>query len=171
LRQFHLDRDLKLAREKTAADLDARDANLKPFTGHGGKLILYHGWNDPAIPARGTVEYFENVRQALGSEAAAEAVRLYMVPGMQHCGGGPGATEFGETAAAGRGDTDHDVFTALEQWVEAGEAPGSITAVHYSEEKSRHGEEFSRPLCPYPAAAKYIKGDPADAKSFACVQP
>jgi len=87
-----------------------------------------------------------------------------MVAGMQHCGGGPGATEFGASGGSGSGDAEHDVFTALEQWVEVGKAPGTIVAV-------RHGADgFTRPLCVYPAVAKYVKGDTTDAKSFVCVR-
>lgn len=161
LTSFELDRDYQKATEKTGQALNAVDTNLKPFTAHGGKLILYHGWNDPAIPGQGTVAYYDAVAGALGSKAAAEAVRLYMVPGMLHCGGGPGATEFGEDDAP-RGDAEHDVFTALEQWVEAGKAPGTLVA---------KGAVGTRPICVYPAAAKYLGGDTKDAKSFACVAP
>ena len=164
LKSFSVDKDLAAAREKTGAAVDARDMNLKVFTGRGGKLILYHGWNDPGIPAKMSIEYFDGLKQTMGATATDAAVRLYMVPGMQHCGGGPGATEFGASGGSGSGDAEHDVFTALEQWVEVGKAPGTIVAV-------RHGADgFTRPLCVYPAVAKYVKGDTTDAKSFVCVR-
>lgn len=169
--EFDVAKDLPLARQKTGADLDARDADLKAFLGRGGRLILYHGWNDPAIPALSTVNYFEAMRKAMGDAAVNAAVRLYMVPGMQHCGGGPGATHFGQAGTDVRGDAEHDVFTALEQWVEAGMAPGELTAERFAGGEGKKSVEFSRPLCPYPAEAKYGGGDTASAKSFACVAP
>ena len=154
-------KDLKQAEDKTAAALDATDSNLRPFTERGGKLILYHGWNDPAIPALGTIDYYTAAAKALRGQAA-QSLRLYMVPGMQHCGGGPGATEFGQGGDKPRGDAQHDVLTALERWVDHGDAPGILTA---------KGDRFSRPLCPYPTVARYTSGDVNEAGSFACVAP
>jgi feruloyl esterase len=101
----------------------------------------------------------------MGAAAVDDSVRLYMVPGMQHCGGGPGATEFSESGVTPRGDAQHDVFTALEQWVEAGKAPAELVAAKVGAEKK---VEFTRPLCVYPAVAKYVGGDTSEAKSFAC---
>jgi len=97
-------------------------------------------------------------------------MRLYMVPGMLHCGGGPGATDFGQGDTAIRGDAQHDVFTTLEQWVEAGKAPGTLTATKYVEDDETKAVVLTRPLCAYPAEARYVKGDPKDAASFACVE-
>ena len=161
LASFHLAADFDRAQAKTAADLDAVDPNLLPYTQHGGRLILYHGWNDPAIAAPGTLAYYEAVRTSIGKAETDQAIRLYMVPGMLHCSGGPGATEFGQAGSLEpRADSDHDVLTALEQWVEGGKAPGTITA------KSK---TMTRPLCVYPAQARYTGGDSSQAASFACV--
>ena len=157
VQSFDPERDPLLARKKTAAALDANDLNLKPFLDRGGKLILYHGWDDPGIPAKMTLEFYAGVQKALGDAATEAAVRLYMVPGMQHCGGGPGATEFGAGA-----------LTMLEQWVEAGRAPGTIVASKVGAQKQ---VEFTRPLCAYPAEAKYVGGDTTEAKSFVCAVP
>jgi len=168
---FDATRDLAAARAKTAADLDAYNPNLKAFLGRGGRLILYHGWNDPAIPALSTVAYFEALHKTMGDAAVDSAVRLYLVPGMQHCGGGPGATHFGQAGTDHRGDAQHDVFTALEQWVEASKAPGALTAERLSGGERKKSVEFTRPLCPYPAQPKYHGGNTADASSFACVVP
>ena len=115
-----------------------------------------------------TVEYFDGVRAAMGDKATGDSVRLYMVPGMQHCGGGPGATSFGQSGDGVRGDAEHDVFTALEEWVEKGKAPGTIVGERVGSEKK---VEFTRPLCAYPKEARYVKGDQGDAGSFACVAP
>ena len=143
-KSFDLLKSYKLANEKTAAALNSTDTNLKPFTSRGGKLILYHGWNDPAIPALSTVHYYDGLITALGQDNVHDSVRLYMVPGMQHCGGGPGATEFGQDVGGPRNDAQRDIFTALEQWVEAGKAPGQLTAFKTA------GTPMSRPLCVYP---------------------
>ncbi len=160
LRSFSFARDVKAAEAKTGDALDAVDTNLKPFTQRGGKLILYHGWADPAIPAEGTIDYYNGVVGVLGERATTDALRLYMVPGMQHCAGGPGAVSFGQQPEAVRGDAQHDIFTALEQWVESGKAPESLIT---------RGNGMSRPLCVYPQVAKYDGGDTRDAKSLSCV--
>ena len=157
---------LKLAYEKTGDAMDATDPDLKPFLAHGGKLILYHGWNDPAISALNTVKYYGDVIASVGQPSADNSVRLFMVPGMQHCDGGPGATSFGQDGEEGaKGDAEHDIFTALEGWVEDGKAPQSLVATKVKEGKV----EMTRPLCPYPQAPKYIgTGNPNTAESFLC---
>ncbi|HEU5401596.1 MAG TPA: tannase/feruloyl esterase family alpha/beta hydrolase, partial [Terriglobales bacterium] len=86
VRTFELEPALKLADEKTASEVNAVDPNLEPFRKRGGKLILYHGWNDPAIPALNTIDYYQSVTSKMGQQNAESFVRLYMVPGMQHCG-------------------------------------------------------------------------------------
>ena len=162
LTSFQLGADFDRAKAKTAGDLDATDPNLRPYTQRGGRLILYHGWNDPAISARGTIAYYQAVRSSIGTSETDKAIRLYMVPGMLHCSGGPGATAFGQPEASEpRADAEHDVLTALEEWVEAGKAPGTITA------KSK---TMTRPVCVYPAEAKYTGGDSNHAESFTCVE-
>ena len=87
---FKLESGLRAAEEKTASALNATDGDLKAFKARGGKLILYHGWNDPAIPSVNTVNYYESVLAKMGAKDADSFVRLYMVPGMQHCDSGPG---------------------------------------------------------------------------------
>ena len=106
----------------------------------------------------------------MGKRAADAAVRLYMVPGMLHCDGGPGVADFGQGGDAVRGDAQHDVFTALEQWVEAGKAPGTLTAREYVGDDETKGVVRTRPVCVYPAWARYVKGEPKDAASFVCVE-
>jgi feruloyl esterase len=170
---FDFDRDSEMALAKTGEALNATDTNLKPFAARGGKLLMYHGWNDPAIPALSSVEYYDGVVASMGKKATEAAVRLYMVPGMLHCGGGPGAADFGQDGDAARGDAQHDVFTALEQWVEAGKGlgtgPGTLTATKFADDDETKGVVMTRPVCVYPAEARYVKGDPKDAASFVCV--
>ena len=169
LATFEFDRDSKMALAKTGEALNATDTNLKPFVARGGKLVMYHGWNDPAIPGLSSVVYYDGVVGAMGKRETDASVRLYMVPGMLHCDGGPGATDFGQDGAAIRRDAQHDVFTALEQWVESGKAPGTLTATKFVGEDETKGVVMTRPLCAYPAEARYVKGDPMQAASFACV--
>jgi len=163
---------LKLADEKTARILNATEANLAPFKAHGGKLIVYHGWNDPAISALNSIDYVESVRAKLGSAETESFLRLYMLPGVQHCAGGPGADSFGALNSSGPKDAQHNVQTALELWVEKGTAPSSLIATKYNGFDPANGVKLSRPVCPYPQAAKYKgSGDPSDASNFSCVTP
>lgn len=166
---FRLEAGMKAAQEKTASALDAADANLGPFKARGGKLIVYHGWNDPAITALSTVNYYESVRAKMGAQEMDSFMRLYMVSGMQHCSGGPGADFFG-AGYFGPNDAQHSVVTALEQWVEKGTAPGTIIAAKFAGEDWQH-PKMTRPLCVYPEAAKYKgAGDTNDAGSFVCAK-
>jgi Tannase and feruloyl esterase len=151
------------------SSLNAVDPNLRPFAQHGGKLILYHGWNDPAIPALNSVNYFNSVVKTLGAAATDKFVRLYMVPGMQHCVGGPGATYFGQFGLATEGGWKDGIISILEQWVENGTAPAAITATKYVDDTPAKGVQMTRPLCPYPESVKYNgSGDPNRAASFSC---
>jgi hypothetical protein len=104
--------------------------DLKPFRSHGGKLILWHGWSDPAIPPMDTVNYYNSVIAKMGRTDSGDFVRLYMAPGMQHCGGGPGPNILGASPAPER-DSQHNIFNALERWLEKGVAPGEIVATKY----------------------------------------
>ena len=167
---FALEPGLKLADNKTASALNATDADLKPFKSRGGKLILYHGWNDPAISALNTVNYYDNVVAKMGQHDVDSFMRLYMVPGMQHCSGGPGATSFGANGAVlGPKDAQHNISLALQQWVEKGVAPEAVIAAKYEGDDQAKGVKMTRPLCPYPQVAKYHgSGDTNDAGNFVC---
>ncbi len=94
-----LDSALAAAVEKTGRVLDAVDPDLSKFEARGGKLILYHGWNDPAISALNSVDYYESVVRAMGRDRAAAFLRLYLLPGVQHCGDGPGPSSFDPQAS------------------------------------------------------------------------
>jgi hypothetical protein len=170
-RRFNVDAALAAAVTKTAAALDATDANLTPFRARGGKLILDHGWSDAAIPPRGTVDYYNAVIAAMGRSAAESFVRLYMAPGLQHCAGGPGPDSFRQFGPlSDASDPRHDMTTALEQWVEKGVAPGAIVATKYARPfDASSAVKMTRPLCPWPQAAVYKgSGDTNDAANFVC---
>jgi feruloyl esterase len=165
---FSVDKGLKAANEKTAQALNATDPNLKAFQQRGGKLILYHGWNDPAISALNTVNYYDAMTKSMGKKDVDSFVRLYMAPGVQHCEGGPGPDSFGQVGELEFENSSHSVDAALEEWVEKGTSPGSIVASKYEGNDRAHAK-MTRPLCAYPQAAKYKgSGDTNDAGNFAC---
>jgi feruloyl esterase len=165
---FDVDTGMKIANEKTAKALNALDGDLKAFKARGGKLILYHGWDDPAITSLNTVNYYDSVLQKMGQREADSFVRLYMVPGMQHCDGGPGADSFGQVGKLNFADPQHSIDASLERWVEKGTAPAAIIASKYDAGDEQH-PKMTRPLCPYPQVAKYKgSGDTNDASNFAC---
>jgi feruloyl esterase len=177
-KSFSLDNGLKMAELKTAAALNATDPNLRSFSSHGGKLILYHGWNDPAISPLSTIDYFNHVNDINGD--AGSFVRLFMVPGMQHCYGGPGPSSFGQFGyqpGTGPDDPRHDLYLALEDWVEKGAAPGEVIAAKIEPKKDAAGKvtpaiTMTRPLCAYPQVAKYKgTGDTSEAANFTCTAP
>ena len=135
-RTFNFAEGGKLAERKTAAALDSIDPNLKEFKGRGGKLIMYHGWNDPAIPPLNTINYFESVLTIMGRRDSDLFMRLFMVPGMGHCTGGPGPNVFGQVDSGMLDDPEHNVYRALEQWVERGIAPERLTAAKYNDDRN-----------------------------------
>jgi len=169
-KSFDLDRDGKAADEKLASVLNATDPNLKAFSARGGKLILYHGWNDAALPPMNTVNYFQSVLAKMGQRQANGFVRLYMAPGVQHCAGGPGPDSFGQMVTRGQSDPQHDLTLALERWVEQGGAPEMVIATKRQGANPESPALRTRPLCPYPQVARYKGSGSADeAANFNCV--
>ncbi len=152
LKAFDAERDLQKARNSAFAALyEAKNPNITPFIARGGKLLLWHGFDDPGPSPLGTIEYYETVRQASGPQAPAldASLRLFLLSGVYHCRGGPGADGF-------------DSLAALDRWVESGHAPDDMIA-------TREDGKLSRPLCQYPTLARYKgSGDPAAASSFEC---
>jgi feruloyl esterase len=150
---FDFDGDVTYADDKVGY-ISAASNDLSAFSKTGGKLLMYTGWADPILPATDVTESFDaKVKTAGGPQHAAEFMRLYMVPGMGHCGGGPGTTTF-------------DMFPVLEQWVEQGNAPQRIIASR----KLTDTSERTRPLCPYPQVAHWKgAGNTDDATNFACI--
>jgi feruloyl esterase len=150
---LNFDSDMALVDRIEGGLINAMDPNLKPFVGRGGKLIQYHGWADQQIPAGSSVGYYQRVLDAMGGARQISAnYRLFMVPGMAHCGGGDGTASF-------------DMLSALEHWVEEGKAPDSIPASRIV----NGAADRTRPLCPYPQAAVYKgSGSTDDAANFVC---
>lgn len=164
--KFDLTRDLAAAEDQLALTLNANNPDLSAFHKRGGRLILYHGWVDPAIPPANSIDYFNRASSTLGA-AAQDTLRLYMVPGMGHCGGGNGPNQFGALSVP-HADPKHDLEAALEAWVEKSEAPAAIVAAKMERGKVTR----TRPLCPWPAVARWDgKGNPDEAASFSCVKP
>ena len=146
------DSDVDLARKEDAV-ADAMNPDLKGFLAHGARMIQYHGWADPQIAPGSSVDYYKSVLEKMGGASKVMGnYRLFMVPGMAHCGGGDGTSTF-------------DMLAALEQWVEAKKAPDQILA-----SRMRNGQtDRTRPLCPYPQAAVYNgAGSTDDAANFSC---
>jgi hypothetical protein len=162
---------VKAADAKMTKNMNATEANLGAFQARGGKLIMYHGWDDPAISALNSIDYYHSVVSAMGPNNADAFVRLYMAPGMQHCGGGPGPDSFGQEGPSPmEKDARHSAQLAIEQWVEKGVEPSAIIAAKYEGRGATGDVKMTRPLCPYPQTAKYKgSGDSNDAGSFVCV--
>jgi hypothetical protein len=165
---FDADRETKAADEKGARLLNATDPDLSAFEKRGGKLILYHGWSDAAIAPTNAIDYYESVQKKMGAGPVSGFVRLYMVPGMEHCGGGAGPNLFGQGGVA-KSDPGHDIDAAVEAWVEQGSAPDRIVAAKLD----RKGATLrTRPLCPFPQVAKWKgTGSTDEAGNFECVAP
>jgi len=152
-RTFETDRDTALADERTGF-INAIDPDLEAFKARGGKLILYHGWNDTGIVPGNTVNYYGNVLSFMGS-GTDDWLRLFMVPGMGHCSGGSGPDQA-------------NYMSALERWREAGIAPDQITAYRVTDNRV----DMTRPLCPYPEIAVYTgTGSTNDVGNFTCSKP
>ena len=149
---FDVGRDYDAIR-RALPDLDADRADIGAFARRGGKAILYQGLNDPAVAARMTIGYYDRVARALGPAAGA-TMRLFLVPGMNHCAGGPGADRFGGAGSPGPSDdAAHDLLAALDRWVSSGDAPERVIA---SRVVGRQGDWQTRPLCAYPEMPRYV---------------
>ena len=142
-------------------------ANLTPFQTRGGKLIIYHGWADQQISPSSSLDYYQRVVSSVGQPVTDSFLKMFMMPGIGHCSGGPGVAKIGgSTGAAASADADHDVVRALDRWVTQGIAPVSLIGTRL---ESAPITARTRPLCAYPKVAKYKgSGSIDDAANFSC---
>ena len=159
---------------------NALDTNLTAFASRGGKLLMFHGFADALISPQMTIDYYLLVQRGLqqNGQDKADALaseqsfyRLYLVPGMGHCSGGPGPNAFGQVGGTPvPADAQHNVLQALVSWVKTGTPPNQITATKYVSDTPANGIAMTRPLCPFPQLPSYKgSGDPNDAANFTCV--
>jgi feruloyl esterase len=146
------DLDLALAADPDDV-LGSTDPNMRAFFARGGKLLLYHGWSDPQVTPYNTIDFFQKVVASQGGAGVGSSIQLYMVPGMNHCQGGPGTDNF-------------DRVGAMEEWIKTGAAPKRIEAWHVTSGTT----DRTRPLCPFGQVAKWNgTGSSNDSSNFACV--
>ena len=141
---------------------EGTDPDLSTFKDRGGKLIIYHGWSDPAVSPLETIRYYDGIIQEQGGlNRTGQFARLFMVPGMHHCiaSGGPAPNVF-------------DPISPLIDWVERDEAPTQILATHFQDNDPSTGViTRTMPLCPYPEVAVFMGGDVNQASNWACQRP
>jgi feruloyl esterase len=163
------------AADKQISAINAMDFDLRPFKSHGGKLIQYNGWSDSAVVPAHAIDDYRGITNAMGDDKTQDFYRLFMVPGMSHCQGGPGANTFGQPYAPNGpnpSDPADDILSALDNWVENNRAPEQIVATKFQNDDPTQGIVFQRPLCPFPKFAKYRgEGKTTSASSFECVAP
>jgi feruloyl esterase len=151
---FDLDADLAAA-VKNAGYIESSDPHLEKFKARGGKLLLYHGWADPGPAPANTIRYYHEVVKALGGSKQDDWMRLFLLPGVGHCGGGVGPDQA-------------DYMAALERWKETGSAPDQIVAAKVAGGRVA----MTRPICAYPKVAVYKgTGSTNDAVNFSCKVP
>src|SRR5580658_5899942 len=144
---------LNQSNEEFGAVLNTDNPDLSAFRDRGGKLVLWHGWSDQLIYPEGTIDYYQRVQTKMGGvDATSKFARLFLAPGVGHCGGGTGPAPDGQ-------------FDAVIKWVEEGKAPDTLNAVKRDQGKVTR----SRILCQFPQVAKYKgTGSTDDAANFTC---
>jgi len=157
LKRFNFDSDLKMTDEKFAAIFSSYSADLSAFKARGGKLIQYHGWSDPAIPALDSIDYYRSVQAKMGPTG--DFYRLFMAPGMLHCSGGSGPNVLA-------------TLPAITQWVEQSKAPEVLIATKFRDNDPLKPVERVRPLCAFPARAVWDgRGEQNNPANYRCVAP
>jgi feruloyl esterase len=153
LQKFNFDKDYRTLKASAfAAEYEAKDPDISPFINNGGKLLMWHGMDDPGPSPVATIDYYEQMKSATAPKVKAldSSARFFILPGVYHCRGGPGADDF-------------DSVDAMDHWVEHGQAPDAMKATRSSQ------PTIARPVCQYPTLPRYNgKGDPSLAESFHC---
>lgn len=184
-RSFDFDNDIKVTDAKLGPILNATDPNLLRFRAHGGKMIQYAGWADSAVAPTDSINYYQTVvsfmkdtsrnkRRGNPVQFTQSFYRLFMVPGMGHCAGGPGATNFGNwpDEPPVPGDAAHNIVDALDRWIVEGRAPDKLVATKYAGDNPAKPIVRTQLLCPFPQAARWDgHGNRNDAANFTCVLP
>jgi len=158
-RKFDYGADSAKAEAYAAKALDVSPTELGPYFARGGKLLLSHGWTDGLIPANNTVAFYDKLSSGMPAKQKQEQLRLFMVPGMNHCSGGEGPSAI-------------DTLAAIDAWAAGGKAPETLIAARMPGGPGPQQPPMTRPLCPYPAVARYKGDGPTDkAENFACAVP
>ena len=162
--KFDFDRDLRRVDSLLGPVLNANSPDLRRLKSRGGKILLYAGTADQLVPAPDAITYYERVVKAQGGlRQTQDFCRFFLVPGMEHCGGGPGPNDFGQSLAPNPAPTSrNDVLTALVEWVEHQQAPEQLLVTA----PARGGAARQRPVFPYPKFPEYNGGDPARPTSY-----
>ena len=174
-RDFSFERDMPKVDAALGPVLNgAVTGDMGQFQARGGKLVLFQGWADPIVAPFQTVGVYRGLAQKFGGDAATQKfARLFMAPGVGHCGGGAGPNAFNAAVYSGprppSAEPGDDMFAALAHWVEDGVAPAQVVATKYVGDDPAKGIAMRRPLCPYPQKPWYKgSGDPNSAENFAC---
>ena len=171
LAKLNFDSDPVLAKQKLGLTMDPDNPDLGAFASRGGKLIVYHGWADNMVPAKTSIDFWQSVNSKMGDSHVSDFYRLFMIPGMSHCGDGPGANILfhSEDAITVPLEPERDMLSALEHWVEQSHAPSKFVVSRVNEGGI---VERTRLVCPYPSQAKYRgQGNVEQADNFTCARP
>jgi hypothetical protein len=177
---YDFDRGTDVVDSLLAGILNANNPSLDAFKSRGGKLLRYHGWADEFIPPQDSINAYKSTVAHESQKSPGRALqrtqdyyRLFMVPGMLHCEGGPGPNAFGQkdvgVAQPLSTDASRNAMIALQRWVEGGIAPERLIATKYVEDDAAKGVLMTRPLCVYPKSARYKGSGPTNEESsFSC---
>jgi len=164
--------DVELAQRIDPSGISTMNADIQPFMDRGGKLLSYHGTQDILIPSGNSRRYYNNVAAALQMPTLDSFYRLFTIPGMSHCLGGPGAWQFGQSGTDISGlanDTSHNILLALVDWVENDRAPAGIVGTKFVNDDVAEGVDSQRLHCPYPSKSVLnVGGNHTQAAGWEC---
>jgi feruloyl esterase len=165
---FDFDHDLDQVDARLASSLNANVSDLNDFARRGGKLMIYSGLADPGVPFADVIQYYDRAVTDSAATGGQDFARLFLVPGMGHCLGGPGVTEIGQPFSSQvPADREGDALMTLVAWTEGGAPPNQLIARKPAGDGAPAQE---RPICAYPAFPEYRRGDPAKRTSFVCAE-
>lgn len=174
-RKFDFDRDMPKVQAELGPSVDgAVRGDVSRFRARGGKLVIFQGWADTLVAPDQTLAFYDGLGRKFGGTTKVQSfARLFMAPGVMHCGGGAGPNAFDSAndpmPKPPTGTAEDDLFVAMTRWVEEGKAPVRIIATKYVDDSPAKGVAMQRPLCAYPQKAWYKGAGPtSDAKSFTC---